>query len=63
MVKVPILYHRAHFLDDRSNRCKIFSIFNIAAIAILHLKKFEILTVGPLSKASVRLTAKFSQNR
>ena len=50
-VKRPILHQRTKFRKDRSNRygdIAIFVIFKMAAAAILHFQKFEILTVDPL---------------
>jgi len=38
-------------------------IFNIAAAAILHFQKFEILMVCALEKANMRHLVKFHQNR
>ena len=49
-VKRPILHQRNKFRKDQSNRCgniAIFVIFKMAAAAILHFQKFEILTVDP----------------
>ena len=50
-VKKPIIHQRTKFRKDRSNRYRdiaIFVIFKMAAAAILHFQKFEILTVDPL---------------